>query len=141
MLRWTSLVLFTLLSAFMIAFGILYASVQDLLWFHAAAVPETALEDVRAIYFALMKLIGGSSVALGLLCAYITLVPLRWGVSMAGTALAAAFAIPFTIAAIVAESLAAETGAPTSWHVMGALLAITAAAYLTHLASCDREHG
>ena len=42
---------------FLIAFGFLYANVTDLLWFHAAAVPADALEKVRPLYFALMKLI------------------------------------------------------------------------------------
>ncbi len=139
--KWTSVALFSLLSAFLVAFGALYANVQDLLWFHAAAVPEAAIEDVRPIYFALMKLIGGTSVALGLACAYITWAPLRQGVPLAGTALAAAFAIPFVMAAYVAESLAAETGAPTSWHIMGALLAVTAAACLAHLFSRNLNRG
>ena len=57
-LRWTSFVLFGLVSAFLIWFGITYATVTDILWFHAAAVPEAARDDVRALYFALMTLIG-----------------------------------------------------------------------------------
>ncbi|MEE2689926.1 MAG: hypothetical protein VX640_00165 [Pseudomonadota bacterium] len=140
-LRWISITLFLLLSAFLIAFGVLYATVQNLLWFHAAAVPPAALEDVRPLYFALMKLIGGSSAALGLLGAYVALAPLRMGARFAATTLAFTYAIPFVMAAIVAESLAAQTGAPTSWHIMGVLLGVTAVAYLAHIASRGPKGG
>lgn len=133
--RWTSTALFVLLGVFLIAFGALYASVTDLLFFHAAAVPPAALEAVRPIYFALMKLIGGSSAALGLLAIYVALVPLRARIPFAGAALTVAIAIPVVMAAVVAERLAAATGAPTSWHIMGILLAIDAAAYGAHVAS------
>jgi hypothetical protein len=133
-LRWASVVLFTILGLFLIAFGVLDATVHDLLWFHAAAVPPSALVEVRPLYFALMKLIGGSSAALGLLGVYTALLPLRRGVAFAGTALAITVAAPIVMAAIVAESLAATTGAPTSWHIMGVLLAIDAVAYLAHIA-------
>lgn len=137
-LRLASIILFVVLGVFLVAFGALYASVKDLLFFHAAAVPPSALEDVRPIYFALMKLIGGSSSALGLLGIYVALIPLRRRVPLSGTALAVVLAIPLVMAAIVAESLAASTGAPTSWHIMGVLLAVDAAAYLAHAASAPR---
>lgn len=40
-LQWTSVILYLAVSAFLVAFGLLYANVTDLLWFHAAAVaPE-----------------------------------------------------------------------------------------------------
>jgi hypothetical protein len=133
--RGISVVLFAALSAFFVVFGILYASVRDVLWFHAAAVPAEALGDIRPLYFALMKLIGGASGALGLLGGYVALVPLRRGVALAAEALAAAYAIPLLTAAYVAETLAARTGAPTSWQIMGFLLAITAIAYFAHVAS------
>lgn len=131
-LRWTSMALFLLLSLFLIAFGVLYASVQDMLFFHAAAVPEAVRHEVKPLYLPLMKLIGGSSAALGLLGAYITLGPLRRGVPWAATALALCYAIPVLMAAYVAETLAKLTGAPTSWHIMGVLLALTALAYGAH---------
>ena len=134
-MRWASIALFVLLSVFLVAFGVLYATVEELLWFHAAAVPSSALDGVRPIYFALMKLIGGSSAALGFLGLYVALLPLRRGVAFAGTALATTLAIPIVMAAFVAVTLAAKTGAPTSWHIMGILLAVDAAAYLAHLAS------
>lgn len=127
-MRWTSLGLYGLVGVFFVAFGALYASVTHLLWFHAAAVPPSALEAVRPLYFALMKLIGGASIALGLLGLYVVAAPMRRGVPFVGTALAIAFAIPLVMAAIVAETLAKLTGAPTSWHIMGVLLALTAAA-------------
>lgn len=126
--------LFLLLSLFMIAFGGLYASVNKLLWFHAAAVPQHALEAVRPLYFALMKLIGGASIALGVLGAFLTVERVRRGDRRAAAALFIVFAIPLAVAAYVAEELAAATGSPTSWHVMGVLFAINAAALLASLA-------
>lgn len=123
--RRLSVGLFAALSVVFIAFGLLYANVGHMLWFHAAAVPEAARGEVLPLYFALMRLIGGWSIALGLLGGYVALVRLR----DAAAALAIAFAIPLITAAYVAETLAARTGAPTSWHIMGALLLIDAAAY------------
>lgn len=133
LLRLTGIALFTALSLFLIAFGVLYASVTNLLWFHAAAVPPTALEDVRPLYFALMKLIGGSAGALGLLGLYVTFFPLRRGSVLAPIALAAAYATAIAMAAFVAEKLAATTGAPTSWHIMGALLTLAAVGLFSSL--------
>jgi hypothetical protein len=134
-LRVASVALFLLLSLFFVAFGALYATVKELLWFHAAALPAGALDDVRPLYFALMKLIGGSSAALGLLGGYVALGPLRRGAAFAAEALALAYALPVVMAAVVAETLAAATGAPTSWRIMGVLLAVDAAAYLANLAA------
>ena len=54
LLRGTSVLLFALLGLFLIAFGALYASVQDMLWVHAAAVPEAVRADIRPLYFALI---------------------------------------------------------------------------------------
>lgn len=129
--RLAGIALFVALSCFMIAFGALYTSVHDLLWFHAAAVPKEALEAVRPLYFALMKLIGGAAGSLGALGAYTALTAIRRGDRNAAAALAAALAIPLVMAAYVAETLAAKTGSPTSWHIMGALLAVDAAALLS----------
>lgn len=133
--RFASVALFTLLSLFMIAFGALYASVHDLLWFHAAAVPDHALEAVRPLYFALMKLIGGASASLGLLGAFVTFAAIRHGDKGFAVALAIAYAIPLLIAAWVAETLAAKTGSPTSWHIMGVLLGVDAVALIASLNS------
>lgn len=133
MLRWTSLVLFSALSLFLIWFGITYASVPDMLSFHAAAVPASAHDDVRPLYLALMKLIGSSSAALGMLGGYVIWGPLRGGATWAASALALVYTGVFATAAITAEELAAATDAPTSWHIMGVLLAITAAAYAAHV--------
>lgn len=133
-LRAMSVVLFTALGLFLIAFGVLYASVRELLWFHAAAVPAEALDGVRPIYFALMKLIGGASGALGLLGAYVALFPVRRGSLSATIALGVCFALPLVVAAIVAENLAAATGSPTSWHIMGVLLGVDALAVVAFLA-------
>lgn len=127
--------LFALIGVFYLAFGALYASVTDLLWFHAAAVPEFAREDVRPLYFALMDLIGAASASLGALGLYVAFGPVRRGRQAAAFALAAAYAAPLVGAAVVAEQLAATTGAPTSWHLMGVLLAITAAALACSLRS------
>jgi hypothetical protein len=129
-LRLASVILFMMLSVFLMAFGSLYATVQNLLWFHAAAVPMRALDDVRPLYFALMTLIGGASIGLGLLGAYVTFIPIRRGVPHAAVFLAAANAIALIMAAITAEKLAAATGSPTSWHIMGILMMINLAALL-----------
>lgn len=131
--------LFALLSLFYVAFGVFYASVHDLLWFHAAAVPADALQAVRPLYFALMKLVGGAAAALGLLGLYVSLSSLRRGEGKAAIALAVAFAAPLIMAAYVAETLAATTGAPTSWRIMGGLLFIDAAAIATQLAGAARR--
>lgn len=130
-----SLVLFILLSVFLVAFGLLYASVHDMLWFHAAAVPESIRGEVRPLYLALMKLIGGSSMALGILAGYVAMAPMRRGAPWAGSVLAVCIAIPVIMAAYVAETLAKLTGAPTSWHIMGILLAIDALALGLHALS------
>lgn len=139
--RIASLVLFAFLGLFYVAFGTLYASVDNLLWFHAAAVPAEAHEAVRPLYFALMKLIGGASIALGLLGLWATAAPLRRGVPLAGTALFLAYAIPLAMAAVVAEILAKATGSPTSWHIMGALMAVNVVALVAHAAGARPASG
>jgi hypothetical protein len=134
-LRWTSIALFVALSLFMLWFGYVYASVTDMLWFHGAAVPAELHAQFLPLYLALMNLIGSSSFAVGLLTAYVALFPLRRGAAWAGAALLGAFTLVFVMAAVTAEELAETTGAPTSWHIMGVLLAITAAGYLAHAAA------
>jgi hypothetical protein len=129
-MRWISLCLFGLVALFLIAFGVLYASVTNMLWFHAAAVPESVRDEVAPLYFALMKLIGGASSALGLLGFWMVMGPMRRDLPGIGVALTIAFAIPILMAAYVAEVLAARTGAPTSWHIMGVLIAILVLALL-----------
>jgi hypothetical protein len=136
--RLISVGLFLGLSAFMLWFGYVYAGVTDMLWFHGAAVPEELHAQFLPLYLALMNLIGGSSVAVGLLTAYLALVPLRRGVPWVGTALLAAFTVVFVMAAVTAEELAAATGAPTSWRIMGVLLAIAAVAFAAHATAARR---
>ncbi|NJO35340.1 MAG: hypothetical protein HC869_21885 [Rhodospirillales bacterium] len=131
--RWTSVALFSALSLFMLWFGYVYASVTDMLWFHGAAVPAELHQQILPLYLALMNLIGGSSFAVGLLAAYIALFPLRRGATWAAGVLLVGFALVFIMAAITAEELAAATGAPTSWHIMGVLSAVAAAGFLAHL--------
>lgn len=131
LMRIFGIVFFATLSLFLIAFGVTYASVEDFLWFHAAAAPSESLDDIRPLYLALMKLIGGAAAALGLLGAYVTAFPIRRGDLKAAFALAIAYATPLVMAAHVAESLAAQTGSPTSWHIMGMLLLLDALALLT----------
>ena len=128
-LRWASLGLFSIVALFLIWFGVTYATVTDMLWFHAAAVPEPARDDVRTLYLALMNLIGGSSAALGLMSLYLIAIPLRRGDVWAGAALLVCNSIPFVMAAVTAEELAA-TGSPTSWHIMGVLMAVTLIAFV-----------
>lgn len=126
--RAAGIALFALLGVFYLAFGALYASVADMLWFHAAAVPEASRAAVLPLYLALMDLIGSASIALGLLGLFVVFGPIRRGTAGAAYALAVAFAVPLVGAGVVAERLAAITGAPTSWHIMGGLFAVTAAA-------------
>lgn len=133
-LRVASLGLFVLLSVFVIAFGLLYIGVQSMLWFHAAAVPAAVRPQIRELYFALMHLIGGSSLGLGVLSLYTTLVPLRRGVPGAAECLVLALSIPFVIAGITAEILAATTGAPTAADNMIVLMTLTLLAYAGHRA-------
>lgn len=133
-LRVTSVVLFAALGAFLLWFGWVYATVENLLWFHAAAVPEVARSEVRPLYLALMSLIGGSSVGLGALGLFVTFTRLPRGDFKAALCLAIAYSIPFAMAAVTAEKLA-RTGAPTSWRIMGVLLAVTLIACLSHAAS------
>jgi hypothetical protein len=134
-LRWASLSLFSLVALFLIWFGVTYASVTDMLWFHAAAVPETARDDVRTLYLALMNLIGSASAALGLLSCYVIAVPLRRGADWAATALLLCNSIVFIMAGVTAEELAAATGSPTSWHIMGLLMIVSLTAYALNAAS------
>ncbi|WP_395648216.1 hypothetical protein [Terricaulis sp.] len=134
-MRLASIVFFVLVSLFLIWFGWVYMNVKDMLWFHAAAVPDAVKPLVRPLYFALMTLIGGSSMGLGVLGMYVTMGPMRRGAQGAATAVAATFALAFVMAAITAEKLAAATGAPVSWHIMGVLLVVTALAYGAHLLS------
>jgi len=138
-LRILAVVLFLILSALLLAFGLLYASVSEMLFFHAAAVPEAAREAVRPIYFALMKLVGGASIGLALLGAWVTLGPLRAGARFAGTVLALTYALPVAMAGYVAEQLRIETGAPTSWNLMLVLLAVIALAFGAHAASAGKR--
>jgi hypothetical protein len=131
-LQWTSVVLFLAVSAFLVAFGLLYANVNDLLWFHAAAVPPDALDKVRTLYFALMKLIGGASIALGILGAYVVLGPMRQGVEWAATFVSLTYWIAFGVAAFTAIRLNELTGAPVAWYNMAILSGLTFLAYAAH---------
>ncbi len=131
-MKWTSIGLFAALSLFLVVFGTIYATVQNLLWFHAAAVPKQALQDVRPLYFALMTLIGGASGGLGLLGLYVTFGPVRRGMSSGAVVLAVANSVALVMAAITAEKLAVATGSPTSWHIMGALMTINLSALALH---------
>jgi hypothetical protein len=130
--QWTSVILFLAVSAFLIAFGLLYANAADLLWFHAAAVPPDALEKVRPLYFALMKLIGGASIGLGLLGGFVVLGPMRQGLPWAATMVSLTYWIAFGVAAFTAIRLNELTNAPVAWYNMAILSALTAAAYAAH---------
>src|SRR6185312_16190493 len=137
-LQWASVILFMAVSVFLIAFGLLYANVSDLLWFHAAAVPADALEKVRPLYFALMKLIGGASIGLGLLGAYVVLGPMRRGAPWAATFVAGTYWIAFGVAGYTAIRLNELTGAPVAWYNMAILSTLTALALLAHALSPRR---
>lgn len=134
-LQWASVILYLVVSVFLVAFGLLYANVNDLLWFHAAAVPPDALEKVRPLYFALMKLIGGASIGLGVLGAYVVWVPMRKGLPLAGLFVAVTYWIAFGVAAFTAIRLNELTGAPVAWYNMAILSAMTLAALIAHTLS------
>lgn len=140
-LQWTSVILFTLVSIFLIAFGLLYANVGDLLWFHAAAVPPDALDKVRPLYFALMKLIGGASMALGVLGGYVVMGPMRRGMPGAATLVSLTYLIAFGVAGFTAVRLNELTGAPVAWYNMAILSALTLAAYAAHALAPRRATG
>lgn len=140
LLRRTSIGLFGVVALFLIWFGVTYATVSNMLWFHEAAVPEAAREAVRPLYFALMNLIGGASVALGVLSLYVIALPLRRGVPGAAAILVLVNALALLVAAITAEELAAATGSPTSWHIMGIVFAVTCLALLLHVVCQQRRH-
>lgn len=127
-MRWVGLALYLGLALFLLWFGFVYATVEKMLWFHAAAVPEAAREAVGPLYFGLMRLVGTFSIGLSLATLLITLGPIRSGSRIASFGLAIVLAIPFLGAAIVAERLAAQTGSPTSWHIMGILMLVDALA-------------
>ena len=129
-LRTGGLVLFLGLAAFLAWFGFVYATVDKMLWFHAAAEPEAVRPAIAPLYFALMRLIGAASLGLAVLGVVFTLGPVRRGSRTAALWLAVSYAVPLAGAAWVAERLAAETGAPVSWHIMGVLLAVDALALL-----------
>lgn len=133
--RRASVFFFCTVSLFLMLFGFLYANVNDLLWFHAAAVPPDALVKVRPLYFALMKLIGGASIGLGVLGAYVVLVPMRQGVAWAAPMVSVAYWIALAVAAQTAIRMAEQTGAPVAWHNMAILATITALGWLSHLLS------
>jgi hypothetical protein len=132
LLRWLSLGLFIALSLFLVAFGLLYASVSAFLPFHSAAITGVALDAFLPLYMALMKLIGGASIAQGLLCLYVIMGPIRQGRAGAVIAVSSSYGLSFLMAAYVAETLKNTTQAPTSWHIMGILLTLTLAAVVLY---------
>lgn len=125
-MRAIGMVLLALIGVFYLAFGALYSSVGDFLFFHKAALPSGAEAGFRPLYLGLMKLIGGASIALGGLGLWVLFAfrnDQRPGTILA---LGAAWTVPLIAAAYVAETLRTQTGAPTSWNLMGILLAILA---------------
>lgn len=132
LMQWTSVILYLAVSLFLVAFGLLYSNVPDLLWFHAAAVPPDALDKVRPLYFALMKLIGGASMGLGILGGYVVMGPMRRGATGAATMVSLTYLIAFGVAGYTAVRLNELTGAPVAWYNMAILSALTALAYAAH---------
>lgn len=133
-LKISGLVLMIGVGLFLLWFGYIYANVKDFLWFHAAAVQPDALEAMKNLYFALMRLIGGFSVAVSILGLYLTFGLVRRGSLPATAAVCVAYLTVFGVAGYTAEKLAADTGAPTSWTIMGVLSAATVVgAGLSHI--------
>lgn len=131
-LQRTSLVLFSMVALFLVWFGLTYGMAQEMLSFHAAALPEEVRGAAKPLYLALMHLIGAASLAFGLAGLYVIVFPLRRGLPGAATVLLLTNGLVFVVAGLTAEQLAAATGAPTSWHLMGIGMAITLTAYLAH---------
>ena len=125
LLRRIGLALYLLVTAALLAFGLLYVSVSDMLFFHAAAVPVEAHAAIRPLYLALMQLIGGSSLALALLGAYTIWWPMRQGVPYAQTAVTLAYLLALAIAGVTAEGLREATNAPVAWYNMAVLAGLT----------------
>lgn len=125
------LALLTFIGVFYLAFGALYASVGDYLFFHRAALPAGSDAAFRPLYLGLMKLIGGASLAVGALGLFLLYSSVRRRRPNALAALAAGWSAPLVFAAYVAETLRTQTGAPTSANLMIILLAILAAGVLS----------
>lgn len=128
-MRRLATILYSLVGLFLVAFGVLYATVDDYLFFHAAALPEAVRPQARQLYFALMQLIGGAAVALGLLGLWVTHGPMRRGMPGAAAAVALAWVLAFVVAGYTATLLAARTGAPVAWYNMAILSALTLAGW------------
>lgn len=136
----TGLLLLTLIGVFYLAFGGLYASVGDYLFFHKAALPAGSEAAFRPLYLGLMKLIGGASIALGGLGLFVLFTSVRARRPQALPSLTAAWAAPLVIAGYVAETLRRGTGAPTSANLMLILLAaLGVGAVLLKLADAARN--
>ena len=136
--RIVGVALFALMGAFFIAFGVLYASVDEMLPFHAAAVDEKHRAGALSLYIALMTLIGGASISLGGLGLFITIRDISRGRIVPSVAVSAAYAVSLLFAARTAVVLAEKTGAPTSWHIMGGLLFATVSALILVVISRKR---
>ena len=78
-LQRTSLVLFSIVALFLVWFGLTYGMAQEMLSFHAAALPEEVRGAAKPLYLALMHLIGAASLAFGLAGLYVIVFPLRRG--------------------------------------------------------------
>ncbi len=125
LLRRIGLALYLLVTAALFAFGLLYVSVSEMLFFHAAAVPADTHAAIRPLYLALMQLIGGASMALALLGAYTIWWPMRQQVPHAQTAVTLAYLLALAVAGFTAEGLRASTGAPVAWYNMAVLAGLT----------------
>lgn len=79
-----------------------------------------------------MKLVGGASIGLGILGAYVVLGPMRQAVPWAATLVSLNYWIAFGMAAFTAIRLNELTGAPVAWYNMAVLSAMTALAYAAH---------
>ena len=124
-LQWLSMIMFTLVSVFLVLFGLLYANVPDMLFFHAQALPEVHREAVKPLYFALMKLVGGASIGLGILGGFAVWGPMRAGVPNCGFVVSVAYIIAFAVAGFTAIRLNELTGADVAWYNMAILSAMT----------------
>ena len=78
-------------------------------------------------------------IGLGILGAYVVLVPMRRGMPRAATFVSLTYWIAFGVAGFTAIRLNELTGAPVAWYNMAILSALTGAAYLAHALAAARQ--
>ena len=129
MLKLIGFMVLLLISAYTVVFGLLYATRMELMPHHDAVLPDEATPQVLPLYFTLMRLSGGATTALGLLCLYVLSGPVRAGSKSAATAVSLCLVSFFIATATTAAHLEAISGSATHWEVMAVLVTLTIAGF------------